>query len=324
MNAVGSNLVKFADATVLVTGISDIVGLHLLTTLKRMGAKVVGIGDLQGDLRSLQYLESEIQRFKPQYVFYVPSERYGIAVHKQSPGTVYYDSVVIFSHLLDACREAKVKRVVNVLSNCVYPEHAEVPHREADIWNGLPEATLIPHGMGRRMSLVHAAAYRTQYGLPTTSLILASVYGSNDHMDPRSAQVMASNIYRFVAAADRGAKSVLCWGSGKPTREFIHVRDAVRGILEAAIHYDSDQPLNIGTQYEIAIRDLATLAAKCAGYKGAIEWDNSKPDGRARVCLDSGRMRELLPRWDMLSLEEGIAQTVAWYRATAPAADMLE
>lgn len=312
------NLAQFADATVLVTGISDIVGLNLLTTLKRMGAKVIGIGDLRSDLGSLQYLENEIGRFRPQYVFYVPSERYGIAVHKQSPGTVYYESVIIFSHLLEACRHSGVQKVVNVLSNCVYPADIPIPYREADIWQGLPETTLIPHGMGRRMSLIHATAYRQQHGLRTISLVLASVYGPNDHFDPATAQVMASNIHRFVVAADQQVKSVQCWGSGAPTREFIHVRDAVRGILEAAVHYDVDEALNIGSQHEVSIRELTDLVADCAGYRGEIVWDSTKPDGRPRVCLDSSRMRALLSAWGTLSLEEGVAETVAWYRATAP------
>jgi nucleoside-diphosphate-sugar epimerase len=309
-------MLNLADSTVLVTGANDMIGLHVLTTLKRLGADVVGIGDLHSDLGSLQYLDSEIQRFKPDIVFYVPGERHGIAVHKQYPGTVYYDSVIIFAHLMDAARKAGVRQVVNVLSNCVYPHGIAVPHSESEIWSGLPEATLIPHGMGRRMSLVHAAAYRAQYGIRTASLVIASVYGSHDNFDPASAQVMASMIRRFVEAEARGVDKVVCWGSGSPTREFIHVRDAVRGILEAAVHYDSDEALNIGTQDEVSIRELTETIARVVGYRGEIEWDTSKPDGRPRVCLDNSRMREVLPSWSLTSLEDGVRETVNWYRNT--------
>jgi len=307
-------VLDLANTTAMVAGANDMIGLHVLTALKRMGAQVVGIGDLHSDLGSLQYLESEIDRYRPEVVFYIPAERHGIAVHKQFPGTVYYESVVLFSHLLDAARKAGVKKVVNVLSNCVYPGAAPVPYCEADLWTGLPETTLIPHGMARRMSAIHAAAYHAQYGISTASVILASVYGAHDNFDSRSAQVMASMIRRFVEAHEAGAEKVVCWGSGSPTREFIYVRDAVRGILAAAAHYDDDEPLNIGSQDEVSIRDLTTLIARVVGYGGTIEWDTTRPEGRPRVCLDCTRMRERLPRWELTPLAEGIRETVDWYR----------
>jgi GDP-L-fucose synthase len=305
-----------SNTTALVTGANDLIGMHVMTTLRRLGARVLGVADLHSDLGSLSYLENEILRIRPDLVFYIPSERLGIAVHRQSPGTVYYDSVIVFAHLMDAARQAGVRKVVNVMSNCVYPERAPIPHREEHVWDGLPEATLIPHGMGRRMSLVHAAAYRSQYGLSTISLVLASVYGPHDNFDPGSAQVMAAMIRRFVDAADRGLPEVVCWGSGNATREFIHARDAVRGILEAALHYDQDEPLNIGSQEEVSIRRLTEVIAAAADYRGRIVWDASKPEGRPRVCLDSSRMRGLLPRWKLLSLEQGVADTVSWFRTS--------
>lgn len=309
-------MVKLQDATVMVTGANDLVGLHLLTTLKRLGVNVIGIGDLHADLGSLQYLDQQIRRFEPEYIFYVPSERHGIAVHKQHPGTVYYESVILFAHLLEAARESGVQKVVNVLSNCVYPANAPVPHQESEIWNGLPDEVLVPYGMGRRMSIVHAAAYYEEYGLCTISLILASAYGSNDNFDPVSAQVMASMIRRFVEAKERSDESVVCWGDGSPTREFVHIRDAVRGLIEAAVYYDSVEPLNIGSQQEISIRDLAKLVAECVGFEGRIEWDPSKPGGRPRVCLDNRRMRESLPTWELVALREGISETAEWFAKT--------
>jgi GDP-L-fucose synthase len=216
---------------------------------------------------------------------------------------------------MEAARRARVGKVVNVLSHCVYPGRAPVPYRETDVWKGLPEPPLAPYGVGRRLSLVHAAACRAQYGLRTVSLILASVYGPHDNFDPLSAQVMAAMIRRFVTAADRGEPRVVCWGTGRATRELLHVRDAARGILEAAVHYDAEEPLNIGNGREAAIGELSRLVARAAGYQGEIGWDTSKPDGRPRVSLDTRRMRALLPSWKMMDLEEGVAHTVQWFRA---------
>lgn len=310
-------MTNLRQGTVMVTGASDMIGLHLLTTLRRLGVDVVGVGDLHADLGSLQYLEQEIRRFRPRVIFYVPSERYGIAVHRDHPGSVYYEAITVFSHLLEAARLAEVGKVVNVLSNCVYPESADVPHREEDMWSGLPAEALVPYGMGRRMSLIHAATYREEYGLATISLVLASVYGANDNFDPTSSQVMASMVRRFAEATERGSPVETCWGDGTPTREFMHVRDAVRGVIEAAIHYDDPAPLNVCTGQEIAIRELAERVARLAGYEGRIEWDTSKPGGRRRVCLDPGRMRERLPSWPLVGLDDGIRETLDWYRKTA-------
>ena len=299
---------------ILVTGINDMVGLHLLSRLKSLGATVTGIGDLHGDIGSLTYLENEINRLSPKLIFHVPGNRYGIATHTNSPGEVYYESTIIFSHLLEAARKAKTKKVVNVLSNCVYPDSVEVPLKEKDIWNGLPEKTLIPHGMARRMSIVHGNSYWDQYDIKTISVILASVFGPNDNFDPSSSQVMASMINRFVSAKDSKLDQVLCWGTGNPTREFLHVRDAVMGLIYAGIHYDSQQPLNIGSGNEVSIKSITKIISNIIKYQGKIIWDTKKPDGRDRVCLDCNQMRKVLPIWKQLTIEEGIIDTIKWLR----------
>ncbi|MCG6941448.1 MAG: NAD-dependent epimerase/dehydratase family protein [Thiohalocapsa sp.] len=306
-------MIDLSTSKVLITGVNDMIGLHVLTALKRRGAKVLGIGELGSDLGSLRYLDNQIEHFRPDVVFFIPSDRHGIAVHRRYPGTVYYDSMIVCSHLLEAARKAGVRKVVNVMSNCVYPFNAPIPHREEDIWTGLPEESLIPHAMARRLSLVQAGAYAQQFGMQTASLVLASVFGPHDNFDPATAQVAASMINRFVTAAREDREQVVCWGSGRPTRELIYVDDAVHGILAAAIYYESAEPLNIGTGVEVSIRELTEVVARRAGYAGKVTWDTSKPDGRARVCLDNARMRAELPSWQMRSLDEGMAQTVRWF-----------
>ena len=305
---------NIADEKILITGINDMIGLSMLSTLKQMGATVVRIGDIHEDIGSLSYLESEILRFKPSIVFHIPGDRHGIAVHQNSPGNIYYESVVIFAHLLEASRHAGVKKIINVLSNCVYPEKINVPYKENEIWEGLPEKTLIPHGLARRVSIVHSNAYRAQYGINTISIVLASVYGPNDNFNPKSSQVMASMIQRFVEATDNKLDKVVSWGTGRPKREFIHVNDAVHGLLMSSIYYNEEAPLNIGTQQEYSIKEVTEIVAKCAGFLGEIEWDTTKPDGRERVCLDCSRMKSLLPPWENQSLETGIQDTIEWFR----------
>ena len=305
---------EIKNQRILVTGINDMVGQQLLSVLKGIGVPILGIGDLHEDIGSLTYLENEVKRFSPSMIFHVPGHRYGIAVHSNNPGDVYYESIVVFSHLLEAARKAGTKKVVNVLSNCVYPDSIEIPYKENDIWNGLPELTLIPHGMARRMSIIHGDAYRAQHNIKTISVILASVYGPNDNFNPESSQVMASMISRFAHAHDLGQEKVTCWGTGKPTREFIHVRDAVIGLLYAGIYYDAQEPLNIGSGKEISILKIVEIITNILNYKGEIVWDNNKSDGRKRVCLDCTFMKEVLPSWKQFSMEEGIKDTIYWFR----------
>ena len=305
---------EISKKKILVTGINDLVGMTLISVLRNLGAKLVGLGDLHEDLGSLNYLENEILRFQPEIIFHVPGHRYGIAVHHNNPGDVYYESTIIFAHLLEAARKAGVSKIINVLSNCVYPEEIEIPYKEENIWLGLPEKTLIPHGMARRMSIIHGNAYWHQHGLKTISVVLASVYGPNDNFDESTSQVFASMIRRFMVAERNNLSEVVCWGSGNPTREFIHVRDAVLGLILSAKHYDEELPLNIGSQNEISIKELTELIANKCKYSGKILWDMTKPDGRPRVCLDSSRMKSLLPKWKMTSYEDGICETVNWFK----------
>jgi GDP-L-fucose synthase len=306
---------EFGDGPFLVVGSDGLVGRHLVAELKRRGATVAGVGHLDGTPGSLLGLSETTCRTRPELAFYTPGDRYGIEWHRQAPGALGSQSLVAFCHFLEAARQAGVRKVVNVLSHCVYPGGAAVPYREEDVWKGLPAPPLVPYGLGRRLSLAQAAAYRARYGLRTISVILAGVYGPHDNFDPSSAQVMAAMIRRLVGAAERRVPRVVCWGTGLPTREFLHARDAAQGILEAAVRYDADEPLNIGTENEVPIRHVARVVAQAAGYRGEIDWDPSKPDGRPRVRLDTSRMRAVLPPWQMLSLEEGVTRTVEWFRA---------
>jgi GDP-L-fucose synthase len=196
---------------------------------------------------------------------------------------------------------------------CAYPKFTAVPFKEEDLWNGYPEETNAPYGLAKKMLLVQAQAYRTQYGFNAIYLLPVNLYGPRDNFDLESSHVIPALIRKCVEAKESGGRQIVLWGDGSPTREFLYVEDAAEGILLAAEKYNRDEPVNLGTGEEISIRDLAVLIASETQYPGKLVWDTSRPNGQPRRCLDTIRAKTLFGFEPKYRLREGIAKTVAWY-----------
>jgi GDP-L-fucose synthase len=189
-----------------------------------------------------------------------------------------------------------------------------VPFRENDLWNGYPEETNAPYGLAKKMLLVQSEAYRTQYGLNSIFLLPVNLYGPRDNFHPSSSHVIPALIRKLLEAKKAGAPSVVCWGDGSPTREFLHAEDAAEGILLATERYEKSAPVNIGAGFEISIRDLANLIRELCGYHGNIEWDSTKPNGQPRRRLDTSRAEREFGFKAKKDFRQGLAETIAWYR----------
>jgi len=192
-----------------------------------------------------------------------------------------------------------------------------VPFREEDLWNGYPEETNAPYGVAKKAILVGAQSYREQYGTNTIFLLPVNLYGPGDNFDLQTSHVIPALIRKMVEAHERGDEEIVLWGDGTPTREFLYVDDCARGLELAGERYDGADPVNLGTGEEIAIGDLAELIREETGFAGAIRWDTAQPNGQPRRRLDTTRARELFGFEAEVPLREGIARTVAWYRAQA-------
>jgi GDP-L-fucose synthase len=195
-----------------------------------------------------------------------------------------------------------------------------VPFREEHLWDGYPEETNAPYGVAKKALLVQCQAYRQQYGLNAVYLLPVNLYGPRDNFDLESSHVIPAMIRKFVEAKARCERSVLLWGDGSPTREFLHVRDAARGIVLAAERYDGAEPVNLGSGREVRIAELATLLKEMTGYAGRVEWDADKPNGQPRRCLDTRRAAEWFGFRAEVPLEEGLRETVEWYCQAATSA----
>jgi GDP-L-fucose synthase len=304
---------RIADSTVVVTGGSGFLGRHVTEELRRHGAKVFALGSRQYDLRRRAETERMLADTDPDAVIHLAAVVGGIGANRSQPGRFFYENALMGIELLEACRVLNVPKVVVSGTVCAYPKYAPVPFQETGLWDGYPEETNAPYGLAKKMLLVQAQAYRTQYGMNAVYLLPVNLYGPHDNFDLESSHVIPAMIRKFVEARDRGEPSVVLWGDGSPTREFLHVRDAARAFRLALERYDGSEPVNLGSAEEIAIRDLAALVAHATGYDGEIVWDTSRPNGQPRRRLAIARARDWLGFEATVTLEQGINEVVRWY-----------
>lgn len=238
----------------------------------------------------------------------------GIGYNQANPGTLFYDNLMMGVQLMEAARQNRVRKFVAVGTVCAYPKYTPTPFREENLWNGYPEETNAPYGLAKKMLLVQAQAYRQQYGVNAIYLLPVNLYGPGDNFDPASSHVIPALIKKCCDAVDSGAEEIVVWGDGSATREFLYVKDAAEGILLAAERYNEPDPVNIGSSWEISVRNLVTLIAQEVGFRGRITWDTTKPNGQPRRKLDTSRAKREFDFEATTDFGAGLKATVAWYR----------
>jgi GDP-L-fucose synthase len=306
-----------AAATIAVTGGTGFLGRYVVEELKGGGARVAALGRQDYDLRRRDQVDRMLREVRPDAVVHLAAVVGGIRANQSEPGRFLYENALMGLELVDACRAEGVAKVAIAGTVCAYPKHTPVPFREEDLWAGYPEETNAPYGLAKKLLLVQAQAYRQQYGTNAIYLLPVNLYGPHDNFDLTSSHVIPAMIRKFVEARDGDAPTVTLWGDGSPTREFLHVTDAARGIRLALERYDGAEPVNLGSGHEISIRDLATLVADATGYRGEIVWDTGKPNGQPRRRLATDRARDRFGFTARVPLADGIADVARWYETAA-------
>jgi GDP-L-fucose synthase len=265
------------------------------------------------DLRKFEQCQKVVNN--QDIVIHLAAHVGGIGLNRAKPAELFYDNLIMGAQLIHAAYLAGVKKFVCIGTICSYPKFTPVPFEEDDLWNGYPEETNAPYGIAKKALLTQLQAYRQQYNFNGIYLLPVNLYGPNDNFDPQSSHVIPALIRKVAEAQAEGRDYIEVWGDGTPTREFIYSADAARGIVMATIHYNRPEPINIGTGYEISIKDLVDLICQLMGYTGRIVWQTDQPNGQPRRCLDTRRAKRLLGFIARTPLKEGLKQTIDWYRS---------
>lgn len=306
---------SLAGVRVVVTGGAGFLGRAVVGRLKARGVSDIVVPRRRDyDLTHEADTDRLYRDTKPDVVLHLAAEVGGIGANQANPGRYFFANMAMALHLIEAARRAGLRKFVQVGTICSYPKFTPVPFREDDLWSGYPEETNAPYGIAKKAAMVMLDGYRRQYGLASSYLLPVNLYGPWDNFDRETSHVIPALIRKCIEAAEAGAPSIQCWGTGAASREFLFVDDAAEGIVRAAESVDDPLPINLGTASEISIRDLVGLVAQACGFEGRIEWDPSKPDGQPRRAVDATRANDLLGWRATTPLAEGLRHTVEWYR----------
>ncbi len=326
---------NWSDKTVIVTGGAGFLGRHVVAGLRARGLtgdQIIVPRKAGYDLRhwdAIQQLFTDVHLQSINHdsqliIIHLAGNVGGIGYNRGHPGELFYDNMIMGVQLMEAARQQGVAKFVAAGTICAYPKFTPVPFSEEDLWNGYPEETNAPYGLAKKMLLVQAQAYREQYDFNAIHLLPVNLYGPEDNFDPESSHVIPALIKKFVDAQllhhSTLSPPVTIWGDGSPTREFLFVSDAAEGILLATERYDGPQPVNLGSSFEISIKELAETIARLTGFRGQLVWDTSKPNGQPRRKLDTSRAERLFGFHAHTSFEDGLMHTIEWYRSQAVSA----
>ena len=304
----------WSNTKILVTGGAGFLGHYVVDELIKRGAdrgNIIVPRSKTDDLRIWENCDRVVRNVD--VIIHLAGKVGGIGYNQNHPAELFYDNLLMGTQLMEAARVHGAKKFVVVGTVCAYPKFTQVPFREEELWNGYPEETNAPYGLAKKMLLVQAQAYRTQYGFNAIYLLPVNLYGPGDNFDPDSSHVIPALIKKFVEAKQNNLPNVEIWGTGSASREFLYVEDAARSIVLAAEKYDGIEPVNIGVEAEISIKNLVEIINNLVEYKGKIIWDATKPDGQPRRCLDTHRAKEWFGFQAQTNFEDGLRKTIDWY-----------
>jgi GDP-L-fucose synthase len=308
--------IDLSTKRICVTGGAGFLGQHLVRNLQSKGARDIFIPRYpEYDLVKGEDIARMLADAQPDIIIHLAAHVGGIGANLARPAEFFYDNLMMGVQLMHQAWQRGVEKFVALGTICAYPKYTPIPFKEENLWDGYPEETNAPYGLAKKMLLVQSQAYRQQYGFNSIFLLPVNLYGPGDNFDLASSHVIPALIRKCVEAKEQGADEIVAWGDGSPTREFIYVEDAAEGIALATQYYNRSDPVNIGSSFEISIKELTELIARLTGFEGQVRWDTSKPNGQPRRKLDTTRAKEYFGFSARTNFEDGLRKTIDWYLA---------
>lgn len=301
------------NAKIYVAGHTGMVGSAIMRRLKSAGyTNIICRMHSEIDLTRQSDVEKFFAAEKPEYVFVAAARVGGIHANSAYPVEFAAENAYIGLNVITAAHNNSVKKLLYLSSACCYPNSAEMPIKESDLLNDVPEKTNEAYAMAKNLCLRLCEYYKREYNDDFVAVMPANCYGEGDSFDPQNSHVIPSLIMKYHNAKLNGIKQIELWGSGKPLREFIYVDDLADACVFVMNNYSGTEHINIGTGEEISILELARLVSKTVGYEGKIVCDTTKSDGKMRNFIDSSKLLGLgwKPKY---TLDEGLKKIYDYY-----------
>lgn len=311
----------WSGRTVVVTGGNGFLGQVVVRRLEQLGATAIAPTHTEFDLTIPGEADRMLAAHEPTHVIHLAARVGGIGYNQVDPARLYLDNLMMGTHVIEAARAAGTEKTILLGTVCSYPKFTPVPFKEESLWDGYPEETNAPYGIAKKAHLVHAQVNNAQYGQKFAYLIPTNLYGPGDKFHPSVSHVIPALIKKCVESREAGTDHIDVWGTGSASREYLYVDDAADGIIRAAEVYEGTEPINLGSDREITIRETAETIANVTGYTGRLEWDASKPDGQPRRRIDPSRAASMLGWSAKMDFREGLVRTVEWYLANRDLAE---
>jgi len=310
-------IIDFSNQKILVTGGGGFLGKQVVKQLLKAGAKEHNITIPRSqtcDLRTLENCQKIVEN--QDIVIHLAAHVGGIGLNREKPAELFYDNMIMGTQLIHCSYLAGVKKFVCLGTICAYPKFTPIPFEEDNLWEGYPEETNAPYGIAKKALLVQLQAYRQQYNFNGIYLLPVNLYGIDDNFNEESSHVIPALIKKIYTAKINQEKNIYVWGDGSPTREFLYVEDAAKGIILATQKYNLSEPVNLGSNAEISIKDLVNLICELMEFEGEIIWQTDQPNGQPRRCLNTQKAQTYFDFTAQFSLREGLKNTIDWYIST--------